>query len=152
MRGQNRGGTHEVSVRLKPRAGECQSLLASWERLQVFLCASSRSLDRAVMRSGAEAGRRGGVRRASSRGAGEGTLMRTQSVFCCHGSPAAGEERYLSSRQSCHRYVPTQEPVSPVCHRRGFEYRVWLEGKFKFLGVMSCLYICTPVHFSFMTA
>ncbi|XP_074474995.1 PH and SEC7 domain-containing protein 1-like isoform X3 [Sebastes fasciatus] len=57
------------------------------------------------MRSGYEAGRRrGGVGRASSlrRGGGQGTEMRTPSVFCCQGSAAVGEERYLSIRRSCH--------------------------------------------------
>lgn len=145
MRGRNRE-THEVSVRLKTRAEECQSLRVSWERLQVFLCASSRSLDwTMVMRSGEEAGRRGGVRRTSSGGAGQETVMRTQAVFCCHGSSAAGEERYLSSRRSCQRYVSTWEPVTPVCHMRGFEFHIWLKGKFKFLAVRSCVYIRKPV-------
>ncbi|XP_053197019.1 PH and SEC7 domain-containing protein 1-like [Scomber japonicus] len=65
-----------------------------------------RRVDWTVMRSGYEARRRGGVSRASSlrRDAGQGVAMRTPSVFCCHGSPAVGEERYLTIRRSCHSW------------------------------------------------
>lgn len=106
-RTEKRGTREGGSVGLRTRAEECQSLPAGRERLQVFIC---------VMRSGYEARRRGGGGRGSSarRGGVQGTAVRTQSVFCCHGSSAAGEERYLSIRRSCHRYVPAQEPVSPV--------------------------------------
>ena len=107
--GRRKRGTREGgSVWLRTRAEECQSVPAGRERLQVFIC---------VMRSGYEARRRGGGGRGSSarRGGIQGTAVRTQSVFCCHGSSAVGEERYLSVRRSCHRYVPAQEPVSPVC-------------------------------------
>ncbi|XP_054860455.1 PH and SEC7 domain-containing protein 1-like isoform X3 [Amphiprion ocellaris] len=52
------------------------------------------------MRSGYESrGRRGLSRKRS---AGRETGMRTTSVFCCHVSNAAGEERYLANRRSCH--------------------------------------------------
>ncbi|TKS89489.1 PH and SEC7 domain-containing protein 1 [Collichthys lucidus] len=56
------------------------------------------------MRTGCEARRRGGASRPRSlrRGGGRGTVMRTQTVFCCHGSSAVGEERYLSIRHSSH--------------------------------------------------
>ncbi|XP_041672305.1 PH and SEC7 domain-containing protein 1-like isoform X1 [Cheilinus undulatus] len=57
------------------------------------------------MRSGNQARRRGGgvVRGGSQRhGAGQGAAIRTPSVFCCNGSAAVGEERFLSMRRSCH--------------------------------------------------
>lgn len=97
---------HEVSVRLQTSTGE------QWQRWLVGF--SSHRRDSTVMHSGVRPSRRGGVRRASSRGAGRGTAKRPQLLFCCKGS----SEKYSPIKQSLHRYVPTREPVLPVWHRR----------------------------------
>lgn len=82
---------------------ERNSLLASWERVQVF--SYIRPAKCTAMRSGYEARGRRRFSRASGqrRGAGHVTPARTPAVFCCQGSSAAGEERYLENRRSCHR-------------------------------------------------
>lgn len=55
----------------------------------------------AVMRSVCEAGGRGRVGRPSG---GRGPAAKAPSVFCCHGSTAAGgEDRYLPARRPCPR-------------------------------------------------
>ncbi|XP_034050362.1 PH and SEC7 domain-containing protein 1-like isoform X2 [Thalassophryne amazonica] len=61
-------------------------------------------VEQTVMRSGYGSRRRRGVTRGSSvkQVSGQGTAMRTPSVFCCHGSSVVAEERYLTSKRSFH--------------------------------------------------
>lgn len=124
VRGWNRR-FHNVSLRLETSAqGECQSPQDCWEGLQ------------AVMHSDDEAGRRGEVRRASSQGAGHRTVKRTQLVFCCHGSTEG--ERFLSIRQSYHRYVPTPKTRLTCLPCGRIWILCWLKGKYKFLFALDC--------------